>query len=241
MSGQRGNVRAVAVTVAAASFVLLMIMFAARSGPHSLIHGQLGGAVREGPHQSQSGFNIHLPGAAAGTGKSPPDAGLFHFFGRAIGFLIYAFVAVCIFLLARLLVRELMSRFRPASPGQTEVEFDVMEAPQRVADAIMDDAGDQLALLLGGTPRNAIVACWDRFEEQGERVGVARKPWETSSEYTIRLLDLVRADPAAVARLERLYHEARFSEHEIDESRRDSAVEALEAIHQSLGTTIGHR
>jgi hypothetical protein len=240
MAGQRGNVRAVAITVAAASFMLLMIMLAARSGPHSLIHGQFHGSPGES-HGYGSG-QIRLPGAAAGgAGQSGSGARYFHFAGRFIGFLVYACVAVGIYLLVRLLVRELMGRFRPAPPAQAEVDFDVLESPERVADAIVDDAADQLALLLGGAPRNAIVACWDRFEEQGERVGVARQPWETSSEYTIRLLDLVRADPAAVARLERLYHEARFSEHEIDESRRDSAVEALEAIHRSLGTTIGQR
>ncbi len=49
---------------------------------------------------------------------------------------------------------------------------------------------------------------------------VARQPWETSSEFTLRLLDRVSADDAAVSRLEGLYREARFSDHEIDESRR---------------------
>jgi hypothetical protein len=240
MTGPRGSVRAVAITVAAASFTLLMIMLAARSGPHSLIHGQL--HASPGESHGYGAGQVRLPGAAAaGSGPSPSSARMFHFAGRFVGFLVYGCAAIGIFLLARLLVRELMSRFRPSPPAQAQVEFDVLEAPERVADAILDDAADQLALLLGGTPRNAIVACWDRFEEQGERVGVARQPWETSSEYTIRLLDLVQADSAAVSRLERLYHEARFSEHEIDESRRDSAVEALEAIHQSLGTTIGYR
>jgi hypothetical protein len=131
-----------------------------------------------------------------------------------------------------------MSRLGGRRAAQPEVDFELLDAPERVSEAILDDATDQLALLLSGTPRNAIVACWDSFEERGERVGVARKPWETSSEYTIRLLDLVHADSAAVSRLERLYHEARFSEHEIDESRRDSAVEALEAIHLSLGAKV---
>jgi hypothetical protein len=79
------------------------------------------------------------------------------------------------------------------------------------------------------------VACWDRFEEHAERAHVARRPWETSSEFTLRLLDRVSADPVAVARLEGLYREARFSGHEIDEPRRQAAVEALDAIHASLG------
>ena len=115
------------------------------------------------------------------------------------------------------------------------VDFDVLDDPEPLADEIRAVAVDQLALLLGGTPRNAIVACWDRFEEQAERVHAARKDWETSSEFTLRLLERVSADPGAVSRLEALYHEARFSTHEIDESRRQAAVEALQAIHLSLG------
>ena len=133
---------------------------------------------------------------------------------------------------AVLWVRELVSnRHRPA-PRPEHVEFDVLDDPEPLAEEIRRDAADQLALLLGGTPRNAIVACWDRFEEQAERVRAARQPWETSSEFTLRLLDRVSADEAAVLRLEGLYHEARFSDHEIDESRREAAVEALHAIHQ---------
>jgi hypothetical protein len=100
------------------------------------------------------------------------------------------------------------------------------------------DAPSQVALLLGGSARNAIVACWDRFEEQAARVGLARRPWETSSEFTLRMLDFVGADGGAVARLERLYHEARFSEHVIDEDRRMAAVEAMESVHASLPTRI---
>jgi hypothetical protein len=130
-------------------------------------------------------------------------------------------------------------RRRPPPPKPEKVEFDVLDDPEPLADEIRSDAALQLELLLGGTPRNAIVACWDRFEEQAERVHVARLPWETSSEFTLRLLDAVAADAAAVARLERLYHEARFSDHDIDESRRESAVEALQAIHASLGVRVG--
>jgi hypothetical protein len=101
------------------------------------------------------------------------------------------------------------------------------------------DATEQFELLLGGEPRNAIVAAWDRFEEQAERAGSARKLWETSSEFTLRLLDAVSAAPDAVSRLAALYREARFSEHEITESNRRAAVEALRDIHTSMGIRAG--
>jgi Domain of unknown function (DUF4129) len=101
------------------------------------------------------------------------------------------------------------------------------------------DAAEQLELLFGGEPRNAIVAAWDRFEEQAERVGVARKLWETSSEFTLRLLDAVSAAPSAVSRLAVLYREARFSEHDITELNRAAAAEALRDIHLSIGIHAG--
>ena len=111
----------------------------------------------------------------------------------------------------------------------------MLDDPEPLVEEIRRDADEQFELLLDGHPRNAIVACWDRFEEQAERVHASRKPWETSSEFTLRLLEAVSADDAAVSRLESLYREARFSEHDIDESRRQAAVEALRAIHASLG------
>ena len=80
------------------------------------------------------------------------------------------------------------------------------------------------------------MACWERFEEQAERVGLARKPWETSSEFTLRLLDVVSADASAVSRLATLYREARFSEHEITEADRQQAVEALTQIRDTIGS-----
>jgi hypothetical protein len=111
----------------------------------------------------------------------------------------------------------------------------VLDDPTPLIEEMRRDATEQFELLLGGKPRNAIVAAWDRFEEQAERIGSARKLWETSSEFTLRLLDAVSAPPAAVSRLAALYREARFSEHEITEGNRQEAVEALRDIHSSLG------
>src|SRR5688572_14281010 len=47
-------------------------------------------------------------------------------------------------------------------------EFETLEGghPERVRAAMTGDAEEQLRLLLDGRPRNAIVACWHRFELQ---------------------------------------------------------------------------
>ena len=116
-----------------------------------------------------------------------------------------------------------------------DLDFEVLDAPERVAEAIAADASGQRAALLEGTARNAIVACWHRFEQQARSIGLAREPWETSSEFTLRLLELVAAEPAAVAQLAGLYREARFSDHELSEDTRHRASESLDRIHDSLG------
>lgn len=107
-----------------------------------------------------------------------------------------------------------------------------------VARVMVDDAADQEDLLASGTPRNAVVECWHRFERQAARAGVPREPWETSAEFTLRLLELVEADAHSVARLSELYREARFSEHELAEDARTEALETVRAIHRDLRTLL---
>jgi hypothetical protein len=238
MTARRASVSAVALTVLAVGLMLLLIMFAARTGPQRIVHGNLHDPNFLRPVSPSFSLNP-IPPSRVGHGN-----GLFHS-NRILTALAWVIKVGAILVVAWLLyrgvrrLRDMVRWRRRPPPKAVNVEFDVLDDPEPLADEIRSDAALQLELLFGGTPRNAIVACWDRFEEQAERVHVARRPWETSSEFTMRLLDAVSADSAAVARLERLYHEARFSAHEIDESRRESAVEALQAIHASLGIRAG--
>jgi hypothetical protein len=131
-------------------------------------------------------------------------------------------------------------RDRRRDPGTPEhVEFEVLAAaPERLAAQIERDAASQRDALLTGSPRNGIVACWHRFEMQAADAGVVPHVWETSSEFTLRFLDLAGADDDAVARLGALYREARYSPHPLGEEARQAAVEALETIHR---THLGSR
>jgi Domain of unknown function (DUF4129) len=240
MTARRASLSAVALTVAAVGLMLLMVMFAARTGPQQIVNGPLRDPNIHGVDPS-----FHPPSQPPLRGRGH-DQGLLHNnpVFQAIGWVIrVAALVLAVWLLYHGVrrLREMVRWRRRPPPKAQPVEFDVLDDPEALADEIRADAGDQFDLLLGGTPRNAIVACWDRFEEQAERVGAARKTWETSSEFILRLLEAVSADSAAVSRLESLYHEARFSEHEIDEVRRAAAVEALRAIHASLGAGVGSR
>lgn len=134
---------------------------------------------------------------------------------------------------ATILREQVRRRSRRAEPG--DVDIAMLGEPARLVAAITDDATEQDRQLQEGDPRNAIVAAWSRFEVQGLAAGVGRRSWETSSEYAIRILDLVSADSGAVNRLAGLYREARFSDHPITEEHRAEALEALAAIRRSLG------
>lgn len=232
-AARRASVSAVALTVLAVGVMLVLIMFAARTGPQRIIHGTMRDPDIQGVNPTYNIPTLPALPRSNGQGALHPNR-----FFTAVGWGVRLLLLVCVLWLVYRVLRRLsemvIERRRPP-PRPPDVDFDVLDDPEPLAEEIRADAADQLALLLGGTPRNAIVACWDRFEEHAERAHVARRPWETSSEFTLRLLDRVSADPVAVARLEGLYREARFSGHEIDEPRRQAAVEALDAIHASLG------
>ncbi|WP_148613973.1 DUF4129 domain-containing protein [Nocardioides rubriscoriae] len=119
-----------------------------------------------------------------------------------------------------------------------EPELPPLDPVEAVVGIMLADAEAQEDLLTSGTPRNAVVQCWHRFEVQAAAAGVPRQPWETSAEFTLRLLELVEADATSVARLSELYREARFSEHELGEDARAAALDVLRAIHRDLRTLL---
>jgi hypothetical protein len=103
-----------------------------------------------------------------------------------------------------------------------------------VATTINDSADAQRAALGRGSPRNAIVECWLLLEKAVIDAGVPRRPADTSAELTERVLADHEVDAAAIAGLAALYREARFSEHEMSESSRRAAIDALTRVHDSL-------
>jgi hypothetical protein len=149
-------------------------------------------------------------------------------------------LGVALYLFVRLLGRLEQAwrqhrRRRRRGPPEEDVEFEVVGSARQVTEAIAEDAEEQRTLLeVTGEPRNAIVACWHRFELQAERAGAQRRVWQTTSEFVLGALDLVGADRGAVSELAELYREARFSDHPMTDVHRRRALEALDAIHHSL-------
>jgi hypothetical protein len=120
---------------------------------------------------------------------------------------------------------------RPESP--LDVPVQVLPTAD-VAEALEEGAAERLAAIGRGSPRNAIVACWLLVEEAIAAAGLPRLPWETSTEFTVRVLHRLDIDPRSIGTLSRLYREARFSEHPMGEDARDVARAALGQLDEEL-------
>jgi hypothetical protein len=144
-----------------------------------------------------------------------------------IGTFALALIAVAILVL--------LWRSRPTRREREVEEFgpDMTFLPE-VADAVIDDAEDQLTALREGSPRNAIVACWMRLEQSIERAGLPIRPSDTSAELVVRALSRYPLDRPAIDGLAALYREARFSRHDITEPMREAALDALARLHGGL-------
>jgi hypothetical protein len=243
MTARRASAMALGFSMAGVVLMLLLVTLAARTGPHGVIHGVAHDSVFHAPAPpatSQSVGSGGPPLKAINKIHGQPTYPWLPLLGDLIEYAVLAYLLVLAWRGLRWLQEELASR-RRHEPAPLRADFEVLDDPDPLAEEMLRDAESQYEILLGGTARNAIVACWDRFEEQAERVGAARRPWETSSEFTMRLLDAVSADPRAVVALEQLFREARYSDHEMTEGSRQAAVEALRGIHASIGTAIGGR
>ena len=109
-------------------------------------------------------------------------------------------------------------------------------SPEELAAAVAADRAAQLAAVQQGTPRNGVVAAWSRLEEIAAETGLPRQRWETSAEFTARMLAGLPVDEIAALELGALYRRARFSSHELTEHDRDRARAALTLLHDDLRT-----
>ena len=243
MTARRSGAVAVAAVVACAVLVIVLAAWAASTGPSDVLNGT-GPAPVGTPTVTES---IDPHGGASVPAQEKVDKATPGWV-RTAAFLVNVAVAVLlVVLVVRYVGRPLASwgarrrraRRRRRQGVADAPEFTVLEPSRAVAQEMLADADAQRQELLDAeTPRNAVVACWHRFETQAAAAGVGRHTWETSSEYTMRVLDLVDAHEPAVSRLGALYREARFSEHELTEDDRREALTALDTIHRSIGLPV---
>lgn len=237
MGRRNASVTATAAVLAVAGLLTLVVAWAATLGTGSLL--------RDGQPARSGGTPTPSPSDELRTGVDPATlAGSDQEWVGVLLVLVELAAGGVLLVLGLLLVRgtwravlrwwtRRSGRRRPDPAG--EVRFEVVDAPAALAQRVVAAADRQRRLLVeGGSPRNAIVACWQEFEELASTVGLERHSWETSSEFTLRILNDADADGAAAARLAELYREARFSTHPLGEEARRAALTALDEIQESL-------
>jgi hypothetical protein len=116
---------------------------------------------------------------------------------------------------------------------------------RRVAPATATDDDDRRAILdaldlslddlrRDSDARRAIIAAYARMEQAFTAAGVPKQPSEAPHEFLARSLRELDASGEAAARLTELFELAKFSDHPINLSMRDEAIDALVEIRQEL-------
>ncbi|GAA1764087.1 hypothetical protein GCM10009795_008270 [Nocardioides hankookensis] len=233
----RWGALAAALVAAGVLLVVLLVTWAASIGPSGVLRGDGPGAAQPTTAQTRA-----TPTAAPKPKPKPAEdeqdgGGVLWIFALLINVATAVLALALLVWLARWLtgVRRARRARRRREAAVDAADIDVLSPGAAVARGLLADVDAQRAALSGGAPRNGIVECWHRFEVSAAAAGIERRAWETSSEHTLRVLDLVDADPTAVSRLAALYREARFSEHELTEDDRAAAVAALDRIHHTIG------
>jgi hypothetical protein len=162
------------------------------------------------------------------------DTELSPFVELALRIALWTLIALATALVVAKLWRERPSfgwrrRRRPEEP------FDLLAD---AAETISADAAAQRAALQTGAPRDAIVACWLRLEGSVIAAGIERRPSDTSTELVERVLADHQVNPTSLAALAGLYREARFSDHEMHEAARATAIAALDQVHAGLARSV---
>ena len=244
MTPRRAAVTSVAAVVGGVGLLLVVALWASSIGPDRVLHGP--GLKRVTPTAAESSESVSASPSAGQQqpGRAPSQSASDHPFLRDLAYLVELVILLLVLWVLWRLVRRAFEawRNRVRAPERAEhVEFDVLEQLDEARDQVDADTEDALRLLEEGEPRNGIVAAWDRLERTAAELHLQRRPWETSSEFVIRMLDVVSAEDHAVVELERLYREARYSTHPLGEEHRSAAEQALRRIQASLGSARSRR
>ena len=223
--------RTVIVVVAALGVALVMVL-AASTGPEGMI-GNLSendSSTRTVPDEPAA---TSVP-VEQGTDKRPfdrLDTGL----GDWLQDLFFLALLLLGLWLGAGVVRFVVLRLARELPDkQLVLDLDPLSVAEAGREAVRRDRELYDAALAGSDVRNGIVACWVLLEETAANVGIPRLPAETATELVVRFLHTMDVDPRPVASLARLYHEARFSTHELAADARTRAERALADIHADL-------
>jgi hypothetical protein len=213
--------------VAGAGLTLLLSAWVSAAGPVAIFRRQNAGGFSPGRARGsdfEEWSNVPPPPDKIYTSSDANEA-VVAVIVWGLKLAIVAIVATVLFLIAR----EFLRRERPdATPEGGSGRFDTLP------EVLLEGASARLEELQSGTPTNAVVACWMRLEDEVTAAGLRRDSSRTSTEVVATVLRDYDVDEAALRELAALFREARFSAHELTESHRARARDALTTIHVDL-------
>ncbi len=221
------------VAGAATGVTMVLLVLAASSGPVQLWitpPADVGPSPVDGTGPLDT---VALQGSVPPDHSSGPPWGAL--VSQILGVLLIVFVVTLVVSVVRLGNWRRKGRRRPrerrgrqitALPEVNECELEVDVDAARIA-------------LAGGSPRNAIVACWMQLERDAAAAGLPRAAAETSAEYVERVVAASSVDPAPIRELAALFREARFSSHELLDDHRTRALAAMNRVEAALRRGVG--
>jgi hypothetical protein len=221
--------------LAVALGAIVAVLFAAVTTSGSVRYADGPPRFFEQLDEVQSASEIRTESVASETpNEDDEDTELSPFIELAMRIVLWTIIALATALAIAALWRERPS-FGWRRRRSEEEPFDLLA---EVASAITADAAEQRAALQTGAPRDAIVTCWLRLEASVIAAGVERRPSDTSTELVERVLSEHQVNPNSLAALAALYREARFSDHQMSEAARATAIGALDQVHAGLARSV---
>ena len=125
--------------------------------------------------------------------------------------------------------RLLVRRDRPDQLVQRGDEVEMLAAVDAGLAELSDSDAD---------PRRAVIACWVRLERAAAAAGTPRAPGDSPTDLVARLLGAHQVSRPVLGALARVYREARFTTHPIDQRMRQTAVDALRQVRAELASEV---
>jgi membrane protease YdiL (CAAX protease family) len=182
-----------------------------------LVTGRLGPNSTSGPQQSaKSGTKLSKADRAKLKLRENPDSPSFNWpLAAGIAALILGASVTAV-------IRS--KRRRSKTFQELRLAYELAEFLDQTLDDIRGEAD----------PRRAVIAAYARMELILSAHGLPRRPSEAPLEYLSRVLLEIRVSELAVRKLTALYERAKFSEHEIDATMKEEAIDALESLRDDL-------
>ncbi|MEZ5093692.1 DUF4129 domain-containing protein [Nocardioides sp.] len=234
----RGRATWTVVGVGAAVFaVVLIVGWGAAVGPRAVVRPTTPTTAPVVQDTSPSSSASPRPRDTEESSKRPADDnGLVAGFALVVVALIATagLIAVLVGFAALSTVRHVrLGRLGPGRDGAGSEPTPPSGLDAEAVESLTRAMSLQLADLQRGSVRDAITRCWVAVEEEATHWGVGPRPTDTSTEFALRLLRGLGADPEAAQDLAELFREARYSDHEMGEDQRRRALALMTTILES--------